>query len=118
MKNLFSSILCWMVLVMAFVLPQYAQAQNTISVTSDIITNTTWTRNNVYILNGYRYIKDGATLTIEPGTVIRGDKASKGTLIVARTGKIYANGTAAEPIVFTSNEPVGSRTYGDWACVS
>ncbi|NBU71628.1 MAG: hypothetical protein EBS53_09280, partial [Bacteroidetes bacterium] len=84
---------------------------------SDITTNTTWTKNNVYILNGFRYVKDGATLTIEPGTVIRGDKASKGTLIIAKTGKIFANGTAAEPIVFTSNEPVGSRTYGDWGGV-
>ncbi|MFM8686945.1 MAG: hypothetical protein ACKODJ_10405, partial [Bacteroidota bacterium] len=94
-----------------------AFANGVVQVNADITTNTTWTRNNVYILNGYRYVKDGATLSIEPGTVIRGDKASKGTLIIARTGKIFANGTAAEPIVFTSNEPVGSRTYGDWGGV-
>ena len=106
-----------MLLVVVLAFTQLAQAQNTVQVSSDITTNTTWTRNNVYILNGYRYVKDGATLTIEPGTVIRGDKASKGTLIIARTGKIFANGTAAEPIVFTSNEPVGSRTYGDWGGV-
>jgi hypothetical protein len=53
-----------------------------VQVTADITTNTTWTKNNVYVLNGYRYIKDGATLTIEPGTIIKGDKASKATLIV------------------------------------
>jgi hypothetical protein len=53
-------------------------------------------------------------LTIEPGTIIKGDKASKATLIVSKTGKIFANGTATEPIVFTSNQPLGQRTYGDW----
>jgi len=117
MKNLLTSFHRWMLLVVVLAFTQLAQAQNTVQVSSDITTNTTWTRNNVYILNGYRYVKDGATLSIEPGTVIRGDKASKGTLIIARTGKIFANGTAAEPIVFTSNEPVGSRTYGDWGGV-
>ncbi|MFM8978797.1 MAG: hypothetical protein ACKOJE_12215, partial [Bacteroidota bacterium] len=85
-----------------------------VQITADITTNTTWTKDNIYVLNGYRYIKDGATLTIEPGTLIKGDKASKATLIVSRTGKLVANGTACEPIVFTSNEPAGQRTYGDW----
>jgi hypothetical protein len=81
----------------------------------DITTNTTWTKNNVYLLNGWVYVKDGATLTIEAGTVIRGDKTNKGTLIIERGAKLIANGTLTEPIVFTSNQPVGtSRTYGDW----
>ena len=68
----------------------------------------------VYILNGFVYVEDGATLNIEAGTIIRGDKDSKGTLIVTRGSKINANGTADQPIVFTSNQPEGSRTYGDW----
>ncbi|MFM7585987.1 MAG: hypothetical protein ACKO6M_03090, partial [Bacteroidota bacterium] len=70
MKNLLSSFHRWMLLVMVLAFTQVAQAQNTVQVSSDITTNTTWTRNNVYILNGYRYVKDGATLSIEPGTVI------------------------------------------------
>ena len=68
----------------------------------------------VYILNGFVYVEDGATLNIEPGTIIRGDKDTKGTLIITRGSKIYANGTVDQPIVFTSNQPEGTRNYGDW----
>lgn len=67
-----------------------------------------------YVLKGWVYIADGATLTIEPGTIIKGDKDTKAALIVETGGKIYAQGTADEPIVFTSNQPVGSRKPGDW----
>lgn len=67
-----------------------------------------------YVLKGWVYITDGASLTIEPGTVIRGDKDTKAALIVETGGKIYAQGTADEPIVFTSNQPAGSRKPGDW----
>ncbi|NLI23278.1 MAG: hypothetical protein GX419_01045, partial [Bacteroidales bacterium] len=80
----------------------------------DISANTTWTKNNVYLLDGWVYVIDGVTLTIEPGTVIRGSKANKGALIVEPGGKIIARGTKEQPIVFTSNEPAGSRSYGDW----
>ncbi|MBM3930407.1 MAG: T9SS C-terminal target domain-containing protein, partial [Sphingomonadales bacterium] len=111
MKNFITLLL---LLTVGTLFPSLMQAQSVIQVTADITTNTTWTRNNIYVLNGYRYIKDGATLTIEPGTIIKGDKASKATLIVSKTGKIFANGTATEPIVFTSNQPAGQRTYGDW----
>ena len=89
-----------------------------IVVTEGVIeSNETWTNNNVYILNGFVAVGDGVVLTIEPGTIIRGDKASKGTLLVTRGGKLIADGTACEPIVFTSNQPVGTRTYGDWGGV-
>jgi len=83
----------------------------------DISVNTTWTKNNVYLLDGWVYVVDGVTLTIEPGTIIRGSKANKGALIVEPGGKIIARGTKDEPIVFTSNEPAGQRTYGDWGGV-
>ena len=66
------------------------------------------------LLRGYVYVTDGVTLTIEPGTVIKGEKATKGSLIIERGGKIMAEGTADSPIVFTSDQPVGARTYGDW----
>ncbi|MDX5419086.1 MAG: T9SS C-terminal target domain-containing protein [Hymenobacteraceae bacterium] len=67
-----------------------------------------------YLLKGFVYVKDGATLTIEPGTVIMGDKNTKGTLIVERGGKIMAQGTREKPIVFTSAQPAGQRAAGDW----
>ncbi|HNA56639.1 MAG TPA: hypothetical protein PLJ43_00905, partial [Chitinophagales bacterium] len=40
-----------------------------ITVSGEITTNTTWTKNNIYLLNGFVYVEDGATLTIEPGTL-------------------------------------------------
>jgi hypothetical protein len=67
-----------------------------------------------HTLRGYVYVTDGATLTIEPGTVIQGEKATMGSLIIERGGKIIAEGTADRPIVFTSDQPKGARNYGDW----
>lgn len=79
----------------------------------DITANTTWTSNNVYRLNGgFVYVTNGATLTIQPGTIIRGE--GKGTLIICRGAKIIAQGTATQPIIFTSNAPAGSRQSGNW----
>ena len=74
-------------------------------------------KKGTYTLMGWVYVADGAQLTIEPGTVIRGDKKSMAALIVERGGKIIAQGTAKEPIVFTSNEPKGQRKPGDWGGV-
>lgn len=71
-------------------------------------------KKGTYILKGWVYIADGAELTIEPGTVIRGDKQTKASLIAERGGKLIAQGTATEPIVFTSEEAKGNRRPGDW----
>jgi hypothetical protein len=79
--------------------------------------NVHWTAGNKYLLKGYVYVTNGSTLTIDPGTVIKGDKATKGALIVERGAKIMAQGTPSNPIVFTSNQPAGSRNYGDWGGV-
>ena len=65
-------------------------------------------------MKGWVYIADGSELTIEPGTVIKGDKATKSAIIVERGGKIWAKGTQSEPIVFTSGEAAGKRKPGDW----
>lgn len=71
-------------------------------------------KKGTYTLKGWVYIADGATLTIEPGTIIKGDKQTKAALIVERGGKLFAKGSAKEPIVFTSEEAAGSRKPGDW----
>ncbi|MCX2450889.1 hypothetical protein OQX61_06335 [Pedobacter sp. PLR] len=86
----------------------------TVTLSGDISANMTLDASVVYLLKGFVYVKSGATLTIPAGTVIRGDKVSKGTLVVTRGGKVNAEGTAAKPIVFTSNEAAGSRAPGDW----
>ncbi|MFM7566136.1 MAG: PKD domain-containing protein [Flavobacteriales bacterium] len=82
------------------------------TVSTDITSNTTWS--GVILLVNKVYVKSNATLTIQPGTIIRGDKLSQATLIITRGAKINALGTAASPIVFTSNEAVGNRNEGDW----
>lgn len=87
---------------------------NTNRVEGTAASNFTFTSDKQWLLHGFVYVSDGATLTIEPGTVIKGDKNSKGTLIIQRGAKIHAEGNAGQPIVFTSNQPVGSRDYGDW----
>ncbi len=71
-------------------------------------------KKGTYVLKGWVYITEGASLTIEPGTIIKGDKETKAALIVERGGKIFAQGTADLPIIFTSNQPAGSRKPGDW----
>lgn len=74
-------------------------------------------KKGTYVLKGWVYVTDGAQLTIEPGTVIKGDIQTKAALIVERGGKLMAQGTATSPIVFTSNQVVGSRKPGDWGGV-
>ncbi|MCX7985609.1 MAG: Ig-like domain-containing protein [Bacteroidales bacterium] len=66
-------------------------------------------------LDGWVYVKSGATLTIQPGTIIRGTTGS--TLIIERGAKINAEGTKDQPIVFTSMKPKGSRAPSDWGGV-
>ena len=65
----------------------------------------TWSKENEYILEGFVFVNDGQVLTIEAGTVIRfkpGQGENASALIVSRGGKIIANGTSEEPIIFTS----------------
>ncbi|GAB4278940.1 MAG: hypothetical protein Kow0068_02750 [Marinilabiliales bacterium] len=86
---------------------------------------TTWTKDNVYILDGLVFVNDGQTLTIEAGTVIKGKPGTgenASALIVARGGKIIANGTADEPIIFTAeaddlNGSVDIKAKGLWGGV-
>ncbi len=95
-----------------------AYAAATVTVTGHITANTTWTRNTVYLLSGVVYVDSLITLTIEPGTVIRGNNAvANSALLVRRGGKLLAEGTACNPIVFTSNVAAGSRNKGDWGGV-
>ncbi|HPW86151.1 MAG TPA: hypothetical protein PLU78_03085, partial [Chitinophagales bacterium] len=97
--------------------------KSVVTVSGTLTGNVTWSSDTIYKLQGYVRVGEdltagGAptktgTLTIQPGTVIIGDRASKGTLIVQRGSKIYAEGTAAKPIVFTSERGVGLRAPGD-----
>lgn len=74
----------------------------------------TLTADKKYLITGQAFVKEGQTLTIEPGTVIMGEKRSKGTLVVERGAILIAEGTQDKPIVFTSNQELGDRDRGDW----
>ena len=66
---------------------------------------TTWTKDNIYVLDGLVFVEEGTVLTIEAGTIIKGNDGAgteSSALVVAMGGKIMANGTASEPIIFTS----------------
>jgi len=78
-----------------------------------ITSNLTLKANNTYKLRGLVYVTNGATLTIEPGTKIVGEADKNGALIITRGSKIMAEGTASNPIIFTSEKPSPKR--GDWA---
>ncbi len=86
------------------------------------IGTTTWVKGKNYLLQGRVFVNDGQVLTIEPGAVIRfapGQGAAASALIVARGGKIIAQGTAVDPIIFTAeaddlNGSLSIEEFGLW----
>lgn len=85
--------------------------------------NVSWTADKIYKLVGFvrvgqedvfGTITKTGVLTIAPGTLIIGDRATKGTLVVQRGSKIIANGTVDKPIVMTSERNPGEKEAGDW----
>ncbi len=78
-----------------------------------ITASETWS--GVIRLNGWVYVDAGATLTIQPGTIIR--STNKSVLSIEKGGKIMALGTSTQPIVFTSSQGAGFRGQSDWAGV-
>ena len=85
------------------------------TLSGNITTSRTLSADTVYTLSGYVKVQQGATLTIPAGTKIVGDTAVAGSsLWILRGAKINAQGTASNPIVFTSARTSGSRKPGDW----
>ncbi len=83
--------------------------------TGEITADRTLTNDTAWNLRGGVYVKNNATLTIEPGTFIFGQPGTPpSVLLITQNGKINAKGTRARPIVLTSAQPVGSRNRGDW----
>jgi len=83
-----------------------------VTLSTDITSNRRFDSDTVYILGAFVHVANGATLTIEEGTRVEGLPNS--ALFILRGAKILAVGTAAKPIVFTSNRPAGQRQPGDW----
>ncbi|MDR9388716.1 MAG: hypothetical protein RI513_06910, partial [Balneolaceae bacterium] len=92
------------------------------TVSGQITEDVTWSADNEYILDGLVFVTGGATLTIEPGTTVRGKAGQNldaSALIITRTGKIDAQGTATNPIVFTAefDEGLTKDDVGLWGGV-
>ncbi|MBT8399586.1 MAG: hypothetical protein KJO98_03855, partial [Rhodothermia bacterium] len=117
-----------MALLFGGILAAAGTARAQVTVSADITSSTTWTSNNEYLLDGLVFVDNGATLTIEPGTVIKGLEdinittgEGASALVIRRGAKINAVGTASQPIVFTSelddvNDPLDldQRDRGLW----
>lgn len=90
-------------------------ATPTVVLSGTIGANRTLTADTAYVLRGFTYVANGATLTINAGTKIVGDTTALGSaLFVLRGARIVANGTASAPVVFTSQRSAGNRAPGDW----
>ncbi len=83
-------------------------------ISGEVTTYTKLTKDRTWRLKGYVYVTNGAILEIEAGTVVKSDTTQKGALIIERGAKLIANGTASQPIVFTSGKTAGQRAPGDW----
>ncbi|WCJ59491.1 hypothetical protein NXS98_17520 [Fontisphaera persica] len=95
-----------MALLTAALLPLALPAAD-VQVTQPITNQVTWHRTNTYFLNGPIYVLSNAVLTIEAGTVIKGKPGGTNDasyLVICQGGKIYANGTPTQPIIFTAEE--------------
>lgn len=75
----------------------------TYEVNEPISVDETWTTGNTYVLNDLICVLDNATLTIEPGVVVKGATEKSG-LVISQGSKIEANGTLTDPIIFTADE--------------
>lgn len=89
-------------------------AQTIDTLQGNVTTNLTLTNNKIWILKGTVYVKNNATLTIQPGTIIKGLSSPKSALVITRGAKIMADGTQRNPIIFTSAKAKGQRNIGDW----
>jgi hypothetical protein len=96
---------------------------NRVVVSGNITTNTTWTNSNIYELQGGITVTNGATLTIQPGTRVEGQRGTGpgvggAALFVSRNGRIIADGTPLQPIVMTCVGGPTPRFKGCWGGVT
>lgn len=80
----------------------------------EISADTTWSNDRIYKIKRQVFVNSGATLTIEPGTLIQAS-GQNAVLVVEKGGKIMADGRREAPIVMTCDKPVGLRESGCWA---
>ena len=100
-------------------LPFLGMAQTTVTVSENITADTEWTSDNEYILDGMIFVTSGADLYIEAGTTVRGGEGQDldaSGLVITRGSKIFAEGTAENPIIFTAENDANltKDDVGEW----
>jgi len=95
--------------------PAPTSTSKEVIIKTDITGTRKLVKDSTYVLEGNIFVS--GTINIQAGTIIKGDKLTKGTLIIVQGGKINAIGTPTEPIVFTSRMAAGLRAAGDWGGV-
>lgn len=101
MKNILSTLILLGLCAIAL-----GQTTKTITGSTAGTGTTTWSKDTTYILDGFVFVNPGDTLTIEAGTIIKGNPgqgADASAFIVSRGAYLDAQGTKAEPIIFTSS---------------
>ena len=95
---------------------KFSVVRGIVDLPASITENRTLTADNAYSIRGIVTVRNNATLTVEPGTVIIGQPGSQppSVLLVANNGKLVAEGTRSRPIIMTSSQPIGRRQRGDW----
>jgi hypothetical protein len=107
--------LLYIVLILGFAAPSFAQLSVADSVIEGHITaNRVLSASKKYLLRDFVYVDSTYSLTIPAGTIIFGEKSTRGSLIIKRGAKLFAQGTPSKPIIFTSQQPAGIRAPGDW----
>ncbi|MEM6802339.1 MAG: T9SS type A sorting domain-containing protein [Bacteroidota bacterium] len=124
MKNILSTFL--LISLCGFIFGQ-TNPEKTITATPAGTGTTTWSSDTTYILDGFVFVNSGDSLTIEPGTIIKGNPgqgASASAFIVARGGYLDAQGTKENPIIFTAESDdtdnpidIAANTTGLWGGV-
>jgi len=81
---------------------------------TEISEDTTWTADTLYRIRHQVFVNSGATLTVEPGTLVVAS-GQNAVIVVERGGRMMSVGRRDLPIVYTCDEQVGNRTSGCWA---
>ncbi|MEJ2501368.1 MAG: right-handed parallel beta-helix repeat-containing protein [Campylobacterales bacterium] len=96
--------------------PTLAAAADIRVLSGDITADMTLTADKQWDVQGLVKVKNGATLTVEPGTVVFGD-AGANYIVITKGSKIIADGTKEAPIIFTSKTALlnpAAADVGQW----
>jgi hypothetical protein len=95
-------------LIISLFIAVSAYAQTTVNISNSELLESqdyTWTKDNVYLLQDMVFVKPNSRLYIQEGTVVKGalgDGNEATGLVITIGAQIFAEGTADEPIIFTS----------------